>query len=116
MSEEEKTVYEAIQLLQNKSIDDVILEEILIHDSTEKILVVSLPAILEFSRVDNKNIQLIYKFCLKFTEDPKKSSCMYSRRNDRATIVTMRFVTISYHDFVRMKSFLVTHIKKLFFY
>lgn len=115
---EDNTVYEALQLLQNKTIDDVILEEILIHDSDEQILVVSLPAISKFSFTVYRNVYKIFKFCLKFSESSgrRKSSCMYSKRADGATVVTMRFVTISYTDFIRMKSFLVTHIKKLFFY
>jgi len=42
---EDKTVFEALQLLQNKTIDDVILETVLLYDSIEECLVISLPNI-----------------------------------------------------------------------
>jgi len=119
---EDKTVFEALQLLQNKTIDDVILETVLLYDSIEECLVISLPNIKissfwKYLTYKNACIQ-IFGFANKFSDAnarKKNSFCLSKNLNDDH-ICTMRFVCINNKDFKRMSPWIVTHIKKLFFY
>jgi len=117
----DSTVFEALQLLQNKSIDDVILENILLHDSTQKCLVISLPNVkihsfqkyFSYKRICKD----IFKYCNRFVElDAKIKSIFCLIKNLNGDYVcTMRFVTVDIKDFERMSPWLVTHIKKIFY-
>lgn len=116
---EESTVYEALQLLQNKTLDDVILESVLLHDSSQDCLVISLPNIvtktLKEYLIFRKICTEIYNFGNKFSEEKKKNTFSMTKNLKGENVVTMRFVTINDHDFARMSPWLVTYIKKMFY-
>lgn len=118
---EDSTVFEALQLLQNKSIDDVILETVLLHDSSQGCLVISLPNVkintFKEYLVYKSICKEIFKFSNRFSEtsDRKKNSLIINKNLKGEYVTTMRFVTVNHTDFERMRHLLTSHIKKLFF-
>ena len=114
---DESTVFEALTLLQNKSIDDLILEEILkqVNGSTT----ISIPSIKcnFFQKIRyKKNAKKIYRFCKSFLNSNEMRHCDFivSETMKGQTTVTMRIHGMGHDEFERAKTLLVTHIKKLY--